>query len=294
VRKGARSRCAGPHGRALAARSCPARAALTAALALAAAAGCTGSAGAPAGPSGTRGCTAPVVAAGSYSSGSVSVSATTRTYRLATPAGDPHTARALVLVFHGSGSNGDGIRGYIGRAMEAAAGDEAIFAYPDGLSDGSATGWPDTGGRDVAFVDALLAQLATELCYDPARVFAAGFSYGGYMSNTLGCARAGVVRAIAPLSGGGPWQTCNGQPVAAFIAHGTGDGTVAPSQGQASRDHWLAADGCGSTFHATSPSPCQAYDGCAHDPVVWCAFTGGHEVQAWEPPAVWAFFAGLP
>jgi polyhydroxybutyrate depolymerase len=261
--------------------------------ALAALAACTGSAGAPAAPHGTDGCAAPTVAAGSYASGSVLVSGTPRSYRLAVPAGDLHKARALVLVFHGAGSNGNGIRGYIGRSLESAAGDEAVFAYPDGLSDGGTTGWPDAGGRDVAFVDALLAQLAGDLCYDRARVFATGFSYGGYMSNTLGCARAGVVRAIAPLSGGGPWPPCDGQPVAAWIAHGTSDQTVGQEQGEGSRDHWLAADGCAATSHATSPSPCQAYDGCGANPVVWCPFSGGHEVQAWEPPAVWAFFAGL-
>ncbi len=272
------------------ARQRPLGRALAGLLALAA---CTGAAGGAGHPSGTDGCAAPTAAMGAYLSGAVSVGGTTRTYQLATPAGDPAKARALVLVFHGAGGDGDGIRGYVGRPMEAAAAGEAVFVYPDGLADGGTTGWPDAGGRDVAFVDALLAQLAAELCYDKARVYATGFSYGGYMSNTLGCARAGVVRAIAPLSGGGPWQTCNGQKVAAWIAHGTADPTVAPAQGQGSRDHWLAADGCLATSHAGSPSPCQAYDGCGENPVIWCAFPGGHEVQAWEPPAVWSFFSGL-
>jgi polyhydroxybutyrate depolymerase len=264
-----------------------------AALLLAAVSGCTGEAGSPGATAGTDGCAAPTVAAGSYLAASITVAGTERTYRLATPAGDPRKVRALVLVFHGSGGSGDGIRGYLGRPMETSAADEAVFAYPDGLSDGGATGWPDTGGRDVAFVDALLARLAGQLCYDRARVFATGFSYGGYMSNTLGCARAGVVRAIAPLSGGGPWQACNGQPVAAWIAHGTSDPTVALGQGQGSRDQWLGVNGCASSAHATSPSPCVAYDGCGENPVVWCAFPGGHTVESWEPPAVWSFFAGL-
>jgi len=265
---------------------------LSAALLLAAASGCGGRSGTRQSGA-TGGCAAPAIAAGAYVAGSVTVAGTERTYHLATPAGDPRTARALVLVFHGAGGDGDGIRSYVGKPMEAAAQDEAVFVYPDGLSDGGGTGWPDSGGRDVAFVDALLAALAGQLCYDPARVFATGFSYGGYMSNTLGCARAGVVRAIAPLSGGGPWQTCNGQRVAAWIAHGTDDATVAPSQGQGSRDKWLSVNGCATTSQAVSPSPCQAYDGCGEDPVVWCAFPGGHTVEAWEPPAVWSFFAAL-
>ena len=264
----------------------------SAALLLALAAGCgEGSAGG--GTSATDGCAAPAVAAGTYLAGSLTVAGTDRTYHLATPAGDPRKSRALVLVFHGAGGDGDGIRSYVGKPMESAAADEAVFVYPDGLSDSGATGWPDTDGRDVAFVDALLAKLAGQLCYDPARVFATGFSYGGYMSNTLGCARAGVVRAIAPLSGGGPWQACNGQRVAAWIAHGTSDTAVAPSRGEASRDHWLSTNGCATTSQATTPSPCQSYDGCGTNPVVWCAFPGGHTVESWEPPAVWGFFASL-
>jgi polyhydroxybutyrate depolymerase len=265
----------------------------SAALLLAVAAGCGGGSAA-AGAAAKGGCAAPTIAAGAYLAGSVTVAGTDRTYHLATPPGDPRTARALVLVFHGAGGDGDRIRSYFGKPMEAAAADEAVFVYPDGLSDGGATGWPDSGGRDVAFVDALLARLAGQICYDPARVFATGFSYGGYMSNTLGCARAGVLRAIAPLSGGGPGQACNGQQVAAWIAHGTSDTTVAPSQGEVSRDHWLSTNGCAATSRAVAPSPCQSYDGCGANPVVWCAFPGGHTVESWEPLAVWSFFASLP
>jgi polyhydroxybutyrate depolymerase len=132
------------------------------------------------------------------STGSIAVNGTTRTYVLSVPAGGGGTPRPLVFAFHGAGGDGAGIRGYLG--LEAPSQGKAIFVYPDGLSDGSRTGWPDTNGRDIAFFDALLAKLEAEACVDSARVFGTGFSYGGYMSNTLGCKRAGVVRGRVWLS----------------------------------------------------------------------------------------------
>lgn len=237
------------------------------------------------------GCAAPSVGPGAPIAGSVAVNGAVRTYQLAVPAGDAHVARALVLVFHGKGSDGLGIRNYVGKAMESAAQGKAVFVYPDGVDDGP--GWPNQDGKDVAFVDALLARLATEVCYDRHRVFATGFSYGGYMSNTLGCARGGTIRAIAPVSGGGPWSTCSAA-MAAWIAHGVSDTTVAISQGEASRDRWRAKNGCGASSHAVAPPPCVGYDGCSSNPVVWCAFDGGHAVPSFAPAAIWSFFDGLP
>jgi poly(3-hydroxybutyrate) depolymerase len=210
---------------------------------------------------------------------------------LVVPAGDPGSKRALVLVFHGKGSNGRGMRDYVGAALEGAAAGQAVFVYPDGVDDGP--GWPNVDGKDVAFVDALLAKLAGQLCYDRSRVFATGFSYGGFMSNNLGCARAGTIRGIASVSSGGPWGTCNGSAVAAWIAHGSSDGTVSLTSGQGSRDHWRAEDGCTQATHATSPPPCVAYEGCGANPVVWCQFDGGHEVPSFAPPAIWSFFNEL-
>lgn len=242
--------------------------------------------GGPGAPS--NGCATAAAGTGAPVAGSLTVNGAARTYQLVVPAGDPRTARALVLVFHGKGGDGLGYRNWIGKQIEAAARDEAVFVYPDGVDDGK--GWPNQDGKDVAFVDALLAKLATEVCYDQKRVFATGFSYGGYMSNTLGCARGTAIRAIAPVAGGGPWGTCTG-PVAAWIAHGLND---TPATGEASRDRWLKENGCGAGSHAITPSPCVAYDGCGSDPVIWCAFDGEHTVPSFAPAAIWSFFDSLP
>jgi poly(3-hydroxybutyrate) depolymerase len=238
----------------------------------------------------SAGCESP--SAAGATNGSFQVDGVSRTYVLVVPSGSPATPRPLVFGFHGLTGTGAGIRGYLG--LEAPADNAAIFVYPDALSNGTRTGWDDIGGRDMAFFDALLAKIQAEACVDTNRIFVTGFSHGGYWSNTLGCKRSAVVRAIAPMSGGGPGGTCDEQPVAAWIAHGTSDGTVSLSQGQASRDHWLQMNRCGNTSRPASPSPCVSYDDCASEPVVWCAFSGGHEVPSWAGPAVWGFFAALP
>ncbi|HYD42843.1 MAG TPA: prolyl oligopeptidase family serine peptidase [Anaeromyxobacter sp.] len=226
-------------------------------------------------------------------SGSVDVAGVRRTFVLVLPTADAGQALPVYFVFHGAGGSGAYYRSWM--QFERRATRPGIFVYPDGLADGGTTGWPNTGGRDVAFFDALLAHVKARACVDERRVFATGFSYGGYMSNTLGCARAGVVRAVAPLSGGLPWATsCTRTPAAAWIAHGTADSTVAFPQGERARDYWVGVNGCGTGTAPVAPEPCTSYQGCAAGhPVVWCAFPGGHEVPLWVYGGVMGFFESL-
>lgn len=226
--------------------------------------------------------------------GRIQVGGVGRTFVLAVP---PSAAGPLpvVFAFHGMGSNGKDYRDWqVWMKLESSAAGPTIFVYPDALPDSDGqTGWGDTDGRDVAFFDALLAKLEAEACVNRSRVFVTGFSYGGFMSNNLGCKRAGVVRAIAPLSGGAWWGACNGRRVAVWMATGDQDGLL--PQSLSARDQFRTANQCGATTAAVEPSPCVAYAGCAAGaPVVWCQFSGDHTVQSWEPPALMRFFDGLP
>jgi poly(3-hydroxybutyrate) depolymerase len=118
-------------------------------------------------------------------------------------------------------------------------------------------------------------------------------SYGGIMSNTLGCSMGDTFRAITPQSGSGPRGTCVGQ-VAVWISHGNADDTVAFTQGTASRDFWLKANHCGITTTPANPSPCVSYEGCdPGKPVTWCEFDGGHVIQNWAPQGIWNFLSVL-
>ena len=244
-------------------------------------------------PDPTDGCASPTLTPG-VTKGSIDVGGVTRTYVLSVPAQERDRPVPVVFAFHGMGSNGNDFRNWLAwLKLEDSAAGPTIFVYPDGLADGSgSTGWPDTGGRDVALFDALLARIEAGACVDAGRVFVMGFSYGGFMSNTLGCRRAGVVRAIAPLSGFAPGGACNGQTVAVWMATGTDD-SLLPSSRNA-RDLFAGIDRCTAATAPVAPAPCVAYQGCAGDaPVVWCEFAGVHEVQDWEPPALMAFFDAL-
>jgi poly(3-hydroxybutyrate) depolymerase len=232
----------------------------------------------------------------------LAVRGTERSYLVAVPA-DYSTARAHAVVFawHGRGSNAAQARAYFG--VEAQAAGAAIVVYPQGLGlngNPSDTGWDlASDGDDVALFDAILATVEAEYCVDPARVFSTGHSFGGFMSNQLGCARGDVLRAIAPVAGGGPYGGCTGDAVPALVIHGSQDTVVVPAMGVGSRDHWLSANGCGTDSAPTAPAPCVAYAGCGDAPVHWClhdesdAVLAGHTWPSFAAQSIWAFFAAF-
>ena len=143
----------------------------------------------------------------------------------------------------------------------------------------------------------MLEQLSAELCVDSERVFATGHSSGGFFTNTLGCQRGDVLRAIAPVSGGGPFRFggvgCTGE-VAVWIAHAENDETVDFQNGVDSRDRWLEANGCSTETTPVEPAPCVEYTGCdAGLPVRWCVYQDGHNWPEFGPEGIAAFFSGL-
>lgn len=213
-----------------------------------------------------------------------------RHYQVMVPAGyDAARPTRVVFMFHGLGGDGDQIRSYL--APEAAAQGQALFVYPDGrvIPSAGRTAWEEA---DLLFFDAMLAEISAAYCVDRDRVFAAGHSYGAYMTNEVGCQRAGVVRAIAAVSGGTLGTRCIGT-TAAWLAHGTNDGTVPQSEGARARDHWRTTNGCASTTTPVAPEGCVTYEGCAAGaPVTWCSFTGGHfPLPAYTLDAIWGFFS---
>ncbi|MEJ7729562.1 MAG: Ricin and poly(3-hydroxybutyrate) depolymerase fusion [Polyangiaceae bacterium] len=228
--------------------------------------------------------------------GSITVGGEARSFVLSVPDSyDPDTPMPLVFAWHGAGGEGSLARLYFG--VEEASGGAAIFVYPDGLvvQPQNASGWDlESDGKDVALFDALLEQLSNDYCIDGARVFATGHSFGGYMSNTLGCARSSVLRAIAPVAGGGPFGGgCDPGSLSAWLAHGTNDPTVDIAQGESSRDHWLDHASCSSSSQPATPEGCVEYDGCSMERVVWCTHDEGHNWPDLAPDGIWGFFASF-
>ena len=229
----------------------------------------------------------------------IDVSGTQRQYIVKVPANyDTNRPYRLVMAWHGLGGTAAQVAGGRGPyggyyGLDALAGGTAIFVSGQGLGPDGGAGWPNTGGQDVAFTRALVDWLRKNYCVDNARIFSVGMSYGGIMSNTLGCSMGDTFRAIAPQSGSGPRGTCVGQ-VAVWISHGNTDETVGFTQGTASRDFWLKANHCGTTTTPATPSPCVSYEGCdPGKPVTWCEFDGGHVIQNWAPQGIWNFLSAL-
>jgi poly(3-hydroxybutyrate) depolymerase len=230
----------------------------------------------------------------------IDVDGTMRRFLIVLPDGfDPSTPYPLVFMLHGRGGDGELLRMYAG--VEEAASGGAIFVYPDGLpiaSMANQTGWELTAnGRDVAFIDAIYAQLVDNLCIDESRVYASGHSYGGFFTNTLGCVRGERFRAIAPVAGGGPGQeVCEGQ-VASWVAHGTDDMVVPTVLGEMSAAAWAGYNGCSERSAPTAPDPCVAYSGCDEGyEVTWCLHSeegfgiGTHTWPSFAGAAIWDFF----
>ena len=145
----------------------------------------------------SSGCSATNVATGAAIDATLTVGGQERTYRLSVPT-DYVPAEPLPVVFGLNGVGGDGLGAQQAFALETNR--RAIFVYPDGLGAPGDTGWPNTDGRDVAFFDAMVEFMDEHYCVDAHRIFATGHSYGGYMSNTLGCQRADALRGIAPVA----------------------------------------------------------------------------------------------
>ncbi|UED88733.1 hydrolase [Streptomyces profundus] len=222
---------------------------------------------------------------------------------------DNNHPHRIVLGFHWWGGTAEdvatgqtvetGTWSYYG--LKRLAGDSTIFVAPQGIDNA----WPNSGGRDVAFVDDLLRVVEDNLCVETNQRFAVGFSYGGAMSYSLACSRPDVFRAVAAYGAPGQVSGCDGgtQPVAYFGAHGISDG----NGGATLRDTFVRNNGCagqnppapapGSLTHITT-----AYSGCsAEHPVVWASFDGGHIAapqdgapgdsgsNTWLPGETWDF-----
>ena len=213
----------------------------------------------------------------------ITVGGVERGYYVAIPASyDPAVPRALVFGYHGSNYTGRMMRSYLDME-KAPLVDKAVYVYPDGLppADQPSRAWDlSASGMDMPFFDAMLAQMSADYCVDSKRILVAGQSYGGLMTNAVGCFRGDVIRAIAVVAGSGPNNTsqCKG-PVAAWITHGMDDGNVQFTSGERSRDFWLMKNGCTTTTAQGTPMQCQNYQGCMPGyPVIWCPHVGetGH------------------
>ena len=162
-----------------------------------------------------------------------------RSYQIHIPAKyDSKSPLPVVLALHGAAMNGPMMAAFCGLNKKA---DEAGFitVYPNGTGIGIFPIW-NAGGittkdltDDVAFIRALLDDLARVLKVDSKRVFATGMSNGAMMCYRLAAELSDRIAAIAPVAGTMAIEKANPtRPVPIIHFHGTAD-TFVPFNGAA-------------------------------------------------------------
>ncbi|HET9643931.1 MAG TPA: prolyl oligopeptidase family serine peptidase [Burkholderiaceae bacterium] len=224
-----------------------------------------------------------------------------REYLVKVPASyDPNKRYKLIFAFHPrwGGAWDIAIGGFYG--MEQQYGEDAIYVAPQGLVDSDpgledATGWKNTSDRDIHFVRGMVDNIKQNLCVDNQRVYAMGFSYGGMMSNAIGCGMADVFRGISAAAGAlksGCADSSN--EVAAIMFHSTDDYFVTYPEGEQARDIFLARNHCSPNSITVGQHNCQLYLGCdGNKAVAWCPRDeGGHSAPPYfaeETKVMWDY-----
>ncbi|MHA7057425.1 T9SS type A sorting domain-containing protein [Aquimarina sp. M1] len=129
----------------------------------------------------------------------------TRQYRLYVPASYDATKPApLILNFHGFTNNID-IQYNQSDFRQLAEDNQFIFVTPQGLG-GFFSGWAinnNFGGNedDLGFSDALIDKIQEDYNINEKRIYATGFSNGGFFSYRLACELSPRIAAVASVAG---------------------------------------------------------------------------------------------
>ncbi len=214
-----------------------------------------------------------------------------RSFLVHLPAGwDGRTARQVVLNFHGRTSNATQ-QNLLSGMGPLADRHGFIAVHPQGIGDTWNAGLccGEAQARqidDVGFTRALLDALEGALCIDTRRVYALGFSNGGFLSHRLGCALSDRVAAIASVAGTNLTTPCApSRPMPVLHIHGTADSVVwyQGYLGVAGVDRtmaeWADRNGCAPTStprFARGDVTCVQWAGCrGRAEVRLCSVQGG-------------------
>lgn len=164
----------------------------------------------------------------------ISVAGEVRSYRLYIPP-DLQTAPVpVVIALHGAVQSASEFERDLG-LNRIAQREKFVVAYPEGNN----RVWDDARppimrlgyvvrpGEDVPFITAVVRSLIAEGIADPARVYIAGLSMGGFMAARMACERSELFVAVAMMAATVPEQyrkTCKPRrTLPAVLIHGTFD-----------------------------------------------------------------------
>jgi len=128
------------------------------------------------------------------------VGGTSRVYVLHVPSAyTGKKAVPLIVDFHPHGSSGPSWQ-TSSPYPPVVDGEGVIMAFPSAITDWNVGPCCSDGVDDVGFAKAIVNEVKGIACIDPQRVYAAGFSMGGGMTNYVACNAADVFAAFAPAS----------------------------------------------------------------------------------------------
>lgn len=237
----------------------------------------------------------------------------------------------LVVLLHGYSSRGSTQASYFG--IDTVAEEQGfLLAHPNGTRDpvgnrfwnatDACCDFFDSGVDDVAYLEAVIDEIAGQYRVDERRVYLAGHSNGAFMAHRLACDRAGRVAAIVTLAGmqwGDPARCPAGSPVSVLHVHGRKDKVVQYEGGATPKGRypgavttaatWAAANGCDGSLAPTGErldlvanlpgddTAVERHSGCAGvDVELWTIEGGGHVPafnERWAE-AIWGFLAAHP
>jgi polyhydroxybutyrate depolymerase len=242
----------------------------------------------------------------------------------------------LVILLHGYGANGFVQDAYFGLGQQINF-DGFLYAFPDGMTDSkgkrfwNATDvccdFDHTGVDDVAYIDAIIDDMAAQYRVDRRRVYLVGHSNGGFMSHRYACDRASRIAAMVVLAGDNYKDTashCHPQrPVALLQVHGDMDDQV-PYLGGTDPDtgltlpsaletvsYWAGVAGCSPTADTSAPdrdldmdlpgneTKVTRFTGCQPGGAaeLWTIHGGGHVPDFYHPGwanDIWSWFTAHP
>jgi polyhydroxybutyrate depolymerase len=145
---------------------------------------------------------------------------------------------------------------------------------------------------ETVFVRELLKDVESKVCVDNRRVYTAGFSNGGMLSQMLACKMADVFAAAAPMASTltiPPGECTPSRPIPIYMINGTADPLVGYSVTslsgglpvQSSFTTWADRDGCTDAAQTTlqrGKATCQTHAQCGGgSEVTLCSVEGmGH------------------